>query len=51
VYNLPSIIRMVKSRRMRWPGRVARMKAKRNAYKILMGKLGGKIQLGRPKRR
>jgi hypothetical protein len=41
LYNLcssPSIIRMINSRRMRWAGNVARMGAKRNAYRILVGK-------------
>jgi hypothetical protein len=41
VYNLyssPSIIRMIKSRRMRWAGHVARMCAKGIAYRILVGK-------------
>jgi hypothetical protein len=38
LYYSPSIIRMIKSRRMRWAGYVARME-KRNAYTILVGKL------------
>jgi hypothetical protein len=37
VYSSPSIIRMMKSRRMRWPGHVTRMVAERNAYRILVG--------------
>jgi hypothetical protein len=37
LYSLPSIIRMIKSRRMRWAGHVERM-GKRNAYRILVGK-------------
>jgi hypothetical protein len=37
--------------RMRWAGEVARMGAKRNAYRILMGMPGGKRPLGRPRRR
>jgi hypothetical protein len=41
----PSIIRMIKSRRMRWAGHVARMEAKRNAYRILTGKPEGKRPL------
>jgi hypothetical protein len=49
LYSLPSIIRMVKSRRMRWAGHVARMGAKRDAYRILVGKPGGKRPLGRPR--
>jgi hypothetical protein len=35
--SLPSIIRMIKSRRMRWVGHVPRMGEKRNAYKLLIG--------------
>jgi hypothetical protein len=42
---------MIKSRRMRWAGHVARMSEKRNAYRILMGKPEGKRPLGRPRRR
>jgi hypothetical protein len=38
LYSLPSIIRIIKSRRMRWAGHVARMGKKRNAYKLLVGK-------------
>jgi hypothetical protein len=47
----PSIIRMIKSRRMIWAGHIARMWEKRNAYRILVGKPEGKIPLGRPRRR
>jgi hypothetical protein len=47
----PSIIIMIKSRRMRWAGHVARMGEKRNAYRILVGKPEGKRPLGRPRRR
>jgi hypothetical protein len=42
---------MIKSRRMRWAGHVARMEAKRNEYRILMGKPEGKRPLGRPRYR
>jgi hypothetical protein len=48
LYSSPSIIRMIKSRRMRWAGHVARME-KRNAYRLLVGKPGGKRPLGRPR--
>jgi hypothetical protein len=51
LYSSPSIIRMIKSRRMRWAGHVARMGEKRNAYRILVGKPEGKRLLGRPRRR
>jgi hypothetical protein len=36
---------------MRWAGHVARIGEKRNAYRILVGKPGGKRPLGRPRRR
>jgi hypothetical protein len=51
LYSSPSIIRVIKSRRMRWAGHVARMGEKRNAYRILVGKPEGKRPLGRPRRR
>jgi hypothetical protein len=50
-YSSPSIIRIIKSRRMRWTGHVARMGEKRNAYGILLGKPEGKTLLGRQRRR
>jgi hypothetical protein len=40
---------MIKSRKMKWAGNVARMVAKRNAYRILVGKPEGKRPLGRPR--
>jgi hypothetical protein len=43
--------RMIKSRRMRWAGHVARMGEKRNAYRILVEKPEGKRPLGRLRRR
>jgi hypothetical protein len=51
LYSSPSIIRIIKSRRMRWEGHVARMGEKRNAYRYLVGKPEGKRPLGRPRRR
>jgi hypothetical protein len=50
LYASPSIIRMTKSRRMRWAGHVSRMGDKRNAYRILVGNPKGKRPLGRPRR-
>jgi hypothetical protein len=50
-YPSPSIIRMVKSRRMRGVGHVARMGEKREACRLLVGKSEGKSPLGRPRRR
>jgi hypothetical protein len=38
LYSSPNIIKMIKSRRMRWVGNVARMRAMRNTYEILLGK-------------
>jgi hypothetical protein len=38
LYPFPSIIRMIKSRRMRWAGHVAWLEERRNAYRILVGK-------------
>jgi hypothetical protein len=51
LYSSPSIIRIIKSRRMRWAGHVARIGEKRNAYRLLVGKPEGKRPLGRPRRR
>jgi hypothetical protein len=48
LYSSPSTNRMIKSRRMRWAGHVARMGEKRNAYRILVGMPEGKRPLGRP---
>jgi hypothetical protein len=50
LYYSPNIIRMIKSRRMRWAGHVARMGEERNAYRILAGKPERKRPLGRPRR-
>jgi hypothetical protein len=51
LYSSASIIKIIKSRRMRWAGHVARMGEKRNAYRLLVGKPEGKRPLGRPRRR
>jgi hypothetical protein len=51
LYSSPSIIRIIKSRRMRWAGHVARMGEKINAYRLLVGKPEGKKPLERPRRR
>jgi hypothetical protein len=50
LYSSPSIIRMIKSRRMRWGEHLAQMEEKRNAYRILVGKPEGKRPLRRPGR-
>jgi hypothetical protein len=51
LYSSPSIIRIIKSRRMRWPGHMARMGEKRNTCRILVGKPEGRRPLGRPRSR
>jgi transcription termination factor 2 len=51
LYSSSSIIRIIKSRRIRWAGHVARMEEKRNVYRLLVGKSEGKRPLGRPRRR
>jgi hypothetical protein len=48
-YSSPNIIRMIKSRRMRWAGHVARMGADRNTYRILVGKPEGQRTTGKTK--
>jgi hypothetical protein len=47
LYSLPNIIRMIKSRRMRWVGHVGCTWEKRNAYGVLVGKQEGNRPLGR----
>ena len=47
-YSSPNIVRVIKSRRMRWAGHVARMGEERGVYRVLVGKLEGKRPLGRP---
>ena len=51
LYSLPNIVRVVKSRRMRWAGHVARMGEGRDVHRVLVGKPEGKSPLGRPRRR
>ena len=51
LYSLPNIVRVVKSRRIRWAGHVARMGDDRGVYRVLVGKSEGKRPLGRRRRR
>jgi hypothetical protein len=51
LYSWPNIVRVIKSRRMRWVGHVARLGEGRGVYKILVGWPEGKRPLGRPRRR
>jgi len=51
LYSSPNIVRVIKSRRIKWAGHVARMAEERGAYRVLVGKQEGKRPLGRPRRR
>jgi hypothetical protein len=51
LYSSPNIIRVIKSRRMRWAGHVARMGEGRCVFRVLVGRPEGKRPLGRPRRR
>ena len=51
LYSLPNIVRVVKSRRMRWLGHVAHMGEGRGVHRVLVGKPEGKSPLGIPRRR
>jgi hypothetical protein len=51
LYSSPNIIGVIKSRRMRWTGHVARMGETRGAYRILVRRPEGRRPLGRPRRR
>jgi hypothetical protein len=51
LYSLPNIVRVIKSRRLRWVGHVARMGEGRGVYRVLVGKPEGKRPLGIPRRR
>jgi hypothetical protein len=50
LYYSPNIIRMIKSRRMRWVGYVTRMGERRDVYRDVVGKIEGKRSLRRPRR-
>ena len=51
VYRSPNTVRVIKSRRLRWTGHIARMEEGRDTFKILPDKPTGKRPLGRPRRR
>ena len=51
MHSSPSIIRNLKSRRLRWAGHVARIEQSRNAFRVLVRKPESKRPLGRPRRR
>ena len=49
LYSSPNTDRVIKVRRMRWAGHVARIGKRRVVYRVLVGKPGGKRPLGRPR--
>ena len=51
LYCSPNIVRVIKWRRMRWAGHVARMGEEGRVYRVLVGKPEGRRPLGRPRRR
>ena len=51
LYTSPNIVQVIKSRRMRWAGHVARMGEERGVYRVLVGKPEGKRPMGRPRSR
>jgi hypothetical protein len=51
LYPSPNIVRVIKSRRMRWAGHMACIEEGRGVYRVLVGRPEGKEPLGRPRRR
>ena len=51
LYPSPNILRVIKSRRIRWAGHVARMGEESGVYRVLVGKPEGNKSMGRPRRR
>ena len=51
MYSSPNVVRVIKSRRMRWAGHVAQMGVGRGVYRVLVGKPEGKRPMGRPRSR
>ena len=51
LYRSHNVVRMIKSRKLRWAGYLARMEEGRSVFKILTGTPPGKRSLGRPRRR
>jgi hypothetical protein len=51
LYSSPNIVRVIKSRRMRWAGHVAHMGEGRDVYRVLIARPESKRPLGRPRRR
>jgi len=51
LYSSPNIVRVIKSRKVKWAGHVALMGEERGVYRVLLGRSEGKRPLGRPRRR
>jgi hypothetical protein len=51
LYFLPTVVRVIKSRRLRWAGHVARIGERRGVYRVWVGKLEGKKPFGKPRSR
>jgi hypothetical protein len=51
LYSSPNIVRVIKSRRMKWPGHVACVRGGRGVYRVLVGRPKGTRPLGRPRHR
>jgi hypothetical protein len=51
LYSSPNILRVIKARRMRWAGHVARIEEGKGVYRVLVGRPEGKRPMGRPRRR
>jgi hypothetical protein len=51
LYSSPNVVRVIKSKRMRWAGDVALMGEGRGIYRVLVGRPEGKRPVGRPRRR
>jgi hypothetical protein len=51
LYSSPNIVRVIKWRRMKWAGHVARMGEERGVYRVLVGKPEERRPMGRPRRR
>ena len=51
LYSSPNIVRVIKSRRMKWVGHIARIGERRRLYRVLVGRPEGKRPLRRPRRR
>jgi hypothetical protein len=49
LYSSPNIVKVIKSKRMRWAGHVARMGERRGVYRVLVGKPESKVTTGKTK--